>query len=288
MRLLLQNNNSVLEQVAQRTATLRKAHPKVRAPRSILDVSIDDLSSIISKESSTDFLFDDEIVNSKVYRKAIDVSRMKSKGNLALPPRTPVDSDIETLRGNRLASGSSAVTLAQDLLALIDQQKKEKEATESQNHQLELSVSSLQVDKSNLAQRLIQAQEELRKSGVESKQRSEELSEELATASSQLRNTQAELRDTESRLLNLQSQVRHLETDVRKLSEDLIIRDQTIEELRIDNNEMQKTNKFLTENTKKIEATFEGYQQYFRELEASQKSLSKMDIQYLKFITDLA
>lgn len=78
IKTLLQNNNVVLEQVAQRSYKLRQAHPKVRAPPSVFDAVIDDGASVFtynSTASSTNFSFDDYLVNSQAYRRALAASR---------------------------------------------------------------------------------------------------------------------------------------------------------------------------------------------------------------------
>ncbi|EON63495.1 hypothetical protein W97_02723 [Coniosporium apollinis CBS 100218] len=82
IRQLLQNNNTVLEQVVRRTLTLRRTHPRVRvpqsikAPQSIFDAGTDDAESILnvgrmSMDTSTEFEFDHLIMRSKVYRRAL-------------------------------------------------------------------------------------------------------------------------------------------------------------------------------------------------------------------------
>jgi len=52
IRKLLQTNQIVLDQVAQRSAELRKSHPTVRVPNPIRDVPIDDFSSVYSAATS--------------------------------------------------------------------------------------------------------------------------------------------------------------------------------------------------------------------------------------------
>jgi hypothetical protein len=91
----------VLNQVAQRTVSLRQSHPRVKAPSSIFEFSIDDAASIISYSdsvmSATDFSFDDVIVNSKAYRRAL--ASVSSQNLSAQARRQRVDSDVDTVVG---------------------------------------------------------------------------------------------------------------------------------------------------------------------------------------------
>ncbi|KAJ9637311.1 hypothetical protein H2199_007598 [Coniosporium tulheliwenetii] len=90
IRQLLQNNNTVLEQVVRRTLTLRRTHPRVKvpqsikAPPSIFDAGTDDVESILSvgrmsMATSTEFEFDRLIMCSKVYKRVL--SQTEDNGN---------------------------------------------------------------------------------------------------------------------------------------------------------------------------------------------------------------
>jgi hypothetical protein len=75
---LLQNSHLVLGQVAQRTARFRQAYPRVKAPPSVFRAMVDDTASIYSFNStatSTNFDFDNDVVNSQAYRRAMASSR---------------------------------------------------------------------------------------------------------------------------------------------------------------------------------------------------------------------
>ena len=100
IRLLLQKNNLVLEQVAQRTMSLRKSFPRVKAPPSIFDGSIGDEKSIYSfaesTATSTDFAFDDVVVNSHAYRRALAASRSNMQ---PINEQVEENSDSSTLVG---------------------------------------------------------------------------------------------------------------------------------------------------------------------------------------------
>lgn len=83
LKQIMRNNTRVLEQVVQQTTRFRTTRPS-RAPQSIFDMSFTtqslhhgDESSIIS---STRFLFDDEVINSQVYRRAFTRVSARNKG----------------------------------------------------------------------------------------------------------------------------------------------------------------------------------------------------------------
>ncbi|KAF2119043.1 hypothetical protein BDV96DRAFT_568953 [Lophiotrema nucula] len=78
IRTLIQNNTAVLQGVAQRTSKFRQANPRIKAPRSVFEVTIDDAASLYSVDSvatSTNFFFDDQVVNSAAYRRILAQSR---------------------------------------------------------------------------------------------------------------------------------------------------------------------------------------------------------------------
>lgn len=86
IRDLLQQNSLLLERVARRTRSLRDTHPNVVVRSSIL---IDDVSEIGSMAdtvqtgvSDSTFVFDDLIVDSKVYRRALAHATSKTKLSL--------------------------------------------------------------------------------------------------------------------------------------------------------------------------------------------------------------
>ena len=70
----------MLDRIARQTRSLRVTHPKVKAPHSIFDSSIEEIGSLISAGDTayteTTFDFDDLIVNSKVYRRVLSKARL--------------------------------------------------------------------------------------------------------------------------------------------------------------------------------------------------------------------
>ncbi|CAO2656784.1 Nn.00g055870.m01.CDS01 [Neocucurbitaria sp. VM-36] len=78
---LLQQNSLLLDHVMRQTQSLRDTHPKVKAPRSVFDTHLEEIGSVIGTEhtglSDSTFLFDDVIVDSKVYRRVLAQARSK-------------------------------------------------------------------------------------------------------------------------------------------------------------------------------------------------------------------
>ncbi|KAJ4353881.1 uncharacterized protein N0V89_005611 [Didymosphaeria variabile] len=69
MHRLLGDNSVKLDQIAKRSTTLRQKHPNIKVPESVLDKdTIDDSQTIFG---DAEFTFDDEVVNSKAYRRAM-------------------------------------------------------------------------------------------------------------------------------------------------------------------------------------------------------------------------
>jgi hypothetical protein len=81
LRRLVEDNSKKLDQVAKRSRTLRQAHPRINVPASVFDKSANpegwaDAQSILS---STEFTFDQEIINSKAYRRAIALATLRAE-----------------------------------------------------------------------------------------------------------------------------------------------------------------------------------------------------------------
>jgi hypothetical protein len=70
---LVEDNSAKLDQVVQRSITLRKQHPNIKVLDSVFDESFraDTLVDDFSIFHSAEFAFDDEIVNSRAYRSAL-------------------------------------------------------------------------------------------------------------------------------------------------------------------------------------------------------------------------
>ena len=144
IRILLKTNQVVLDQVAQRSAKLRKSHPTVRVPNSIRDVPIDDFSSVYSAATSTGFDFDDELVNAaKVYRRALDHQLNQPSMSTDAPPAI-----------NMLAASSGTLP-AEDLLDLVRrtlQEERQKATSVSE----ELKCTSAELSRLNYEKAEIQ------------------------------------------------------------------------------------------------------------------------------------
>ncbi|KAF2446105.1 hypothetical protein P171DRAFT_410088 [Karstenula rhodostoma CBS 690.94] len=69
MHRLINDNSAKLDQIAKRSNSLRQKHPNIKAPQSVLDKdSTDDMQTVFD---GAEFTFDDEIVNSKPYQRAM-------------------------------------------------------------------------------------------------------------------------------------------------------------------------------------------------------------------------
>jgi hypothetical protein len=98
---LVQDNSERMEQVVKRSKTLRDKHPNINVPATILDKSdpktLSDVQSILT---STEFAFDEEVINSKAYRRAMAMATMRAD---AKDPGTGVvDSDYIDLASSSL------------------------------------------------------------------------------------------------------------------------------------------------------------------------------------------
>jgi hypothetical protein len=74
MQKLVQDNSNKMDQVVKRSKTLRQSHPRIsNVPESILrrKDQQEDVSDAESIFKSTGFTFDDEVINSKAYRRAM-------------------------------------------------------------------------------------------------------------------------------------------------------------------------------------------------------------------------
>ncbi|KAJ4367056.1 1,2-dihydroxy-3-keto-5-methylthiopentene dioxygenase [Neocucurbitaria cava] len=73
IRKLVADNSVTLDQVVRRSRTLRQAHPRVKVPDSIFshEIPTKDSADAESIIKSAEFAFDDEVINSKAYRKAM-------------------------------------------------------------------------------------------------------------------------------------------------------------------------------------------------------------------------
>ncbi|KAF2659036.1 hypothetical protein K491DRAFT_651951 [Lophiostoma macrostomum CBS 122681] len=81
LRKLIEENGKKLDQVAKRSSTLRQAHPRIKVPDSVFDKSSNpegwaDAQTILS---STEFTFDQEVINSKAYRRAMALATLRAE-----------------------------------------------------------------------------------------------------------------------------------------------------------------------------------------------------------------
>lgn len=81
------------------TQSLRDSHPKVIAPRSIFDNQLDEIGSVIATEdtdlSDSTFIFDDLVVDSRVYRRVLAQARSQ------LSPKTENQESTNTVTKTR-------------------------------------------------------------------------------------------------------------------------------------------------------------------------------------------
>ncbi|KAF3042123.1 hypothetical protein E8E12_005121 [Didymella heteroderae] len=73
MRKLVEDNSGKLDQIVKRSRTLRQTHPRIRVPDSIFSYEggVADALDAESIAKSTHFEFDDQVINSKAYRRAM-------------------------------------------------------------------------------------------------------------------------------------------------------------------------------------------------------------------------
>ncbi|KAF2727460.1 hypothetical protein EJ04DRAFT_557379 [Polyplosphaeria fusca] len=93
IRTLIQGKTAGLQGLAQQTKKFRRANPRINAPSSVFEVAIDDVASLYSVDStatSTNFLFDDQVINSTAYRRTL---QSQSRSDV-LP--TPLQEQSET------------------------------------------------------------------------------------------------------------------------------------------------------------------------------------------------
>lgn len=91
MHRLIGDNSAKLDHIARRSNTLRQKHPNIKVPESIIDQdSIHEARSIFG---DAEFAFDDEVVNSKAYRRAM----AQAEARVCMKS---TQSDAETLPGD--------------------------------------------------------------------------------------------------------------------------------------------------------------------------------------------
>jgi hypothetical protein len=105
----LKENAAALQEIKHQTKSLRSSHPDVSTPESILDVELD-IRTIIGDDKRMSFHdttsligpsvfdFDDQVVNSHVYRKTLVTIQMRQKaaGSLGLDPTRNSSTRLDT------------------------------------------------------------------------------------------------------------------------------------------------------------------------------------------------
>lgn len=84
IRKLVTDNSATLDQVVKRSRTLRQQHPRLNVPESIFnhESEVDDVVDADSIIKSTEFAFDDEVINSKSYRRAMALYTSQNKADM--------------------------------------------------------------------------------------------------------------------------------------------------------------------------------------------------------------
>lgn len=98
IRKLVEANSSKLDQVVKRSRTLRQSHPRIQVPESIFSpVKLgEDAADADSILKSTRFGFDNEVINSKAYRRAMAMYASKTGDKIHLVSEKEfLDEDME-------------------------------------------------------------------------------------------------------------------------------------------------------------------------------------------------
>ncbi|KAF2252440.1 hypothetical protein BU26DRAFT_502909 [Trematosphaeria pertusa] len=153
IRILLENNTTVLQSVAHQTTRFRHANPRVKAPGSVFELEIDDVASLYSVDSvatSTNFAFDDLVVNSQAYRRAL----AQSRGSVNLAPvqeQSENGSDADTIVETPKPEHGMTHEEVQHLLNEHEVLKQKYQLVkryffeqQSEMHQLQATVANLQ------------------------------------------------------------------------------------------------------------------------------------------------
>lgn len=131
IRRLVEDNSGKLDQVVKRSRTLRQSHPRIKVPDSILsyDSRLDDAADAESISKSVHFEFDDQVINSKAYRRAMALytSNTDTKG------AGPVEVEVEAAEEDSTEIGTiqgpehpTIATRAQHLVAQFASEPEEE------------------------------------------------------------------------------------------------------------------------------------------------------------------
>ena len=128
IRKLVEDNSGKLDQVVKRSKTLRQSHPRIAVPESIFsyDSGVADASDAESLVKSTHFEFDDQVVNSKAYRRAMARYTMNATdmvADLEEPEAVEIEvaeedsTDMGTIQGPELKRNPVIAARSQQLVA---------------------------------------------------------------------------------------------------------------------------------------------------------------------------
>lgn len=129
IRKLVEDNSTKLDQVVKRSRTLRQSHPRIKVPDSIFSYEdgAGDTADAESISKSTYFDFDDQVVNSKAYRRAM--ARYTMNVDIDAENKEPEADEIEvaeedstdvgTIQGPELKRDPLIAARSQQLVAQI-------------------------------------------------------------------------------------------------------------------------------------------------------------------------
>lgn len=96
---LVEDNSVTLDMALKGSKTLRKSHPNVKVPESVFNrQDIDADSDNQSFELDAEFAFDDDVVNSKAYRRVMAIALSRSRSTILDDPNTgPLEEESTAL-----------------------------------------------------------------------------------------------------------------------------------------------------------------------------------------------
>ncbi|KAJ4991637.1 hypothetical protein SVAN01_02752 [Stagonosporopsis vannaccii] len=97
IRKLVEENSGKLDQVVKRSKTLRQSHPRIRVPDSIFsyDSGVPGAADAESIVKATQFEFDDQVTNSKAYRRAMARYTLNANDMAGVDLKKPEAMEIE-------------------------------------------------------------------------------------------------------------------------------------------------------------------------------------------------
>jgi hypothetical protein len=136
MRKLVEDNSGKLDQIVKRSRTLRQTHPRIKVPESIFsyESGAADASDAESIVKSTHFEFDDQVINSKAYRRAMarytmdptDVPLdLKEPGAVEIEVAEEDSTEMGTIQGPELKRNSIVAARSQQLVAQLTSRSEE-------------------------------------------------------------------------------------------------------------------------------------------------------------------